>query len=698
MAKETQQAWKYWSFLVKIILLLGVGTLIVLLFPNNVKFKYQFERGQPWRYEKLVAPFDFPIKKSEAELVSDRKELLENFSPYYELDYSIGKNATQQFIVEFDQQLQQAETKDQFQDVSNRPQAYRQFGVELLNRLFDEGIVSLRPEDEAKEKDFVINIVKGGFTEKQTLEQLQQPEDARDFLGDTLPYSRLAEPEFLFPLLEGIIRPNVYFSDTLTQQFKADLLAGLVTSRGRVSKGELIIPEGGVVTDEIYQNLLSFREQYIKEITEKQSSQGVLIGYIILTALLLSIFVTYLHNFAPEVFNKNKQLIFVALWLVAFSYLTFLVEKSGVLSAYLIPFCIVPIVIKAFYTDRLALFIHLIIVLFASFITSLGYEFTFLQILVGIIVILSNIDTRNWSRFFYSMLFIFLTYALAYTGLELIKDGSIRDIDLTFFAWIGLNVLLTLLAYPLIPLFERFFSFISPITLIELSDLNRPLLQQLATKAPGTLQHSLQVANLSEAAAREIGADHLLVKVAALYHDIGKTLKPEYFIENQSGQNPHEDIDDLTSAKTIIEHVTEGVKIAQKAKLPEILINFIKTHHGTTKVEYFFRKHQKEHPDSAVEETEFRYPGPLPRTKEETIMMLADSIEAACKSLKEPTDKELRSFIDKIIQHKVTQGQLDDSAMTFKELEACTQVFKKIMHSVHHIRIEYPEEEKQQQQ
>lgn len=694
MAKETQQARKYWSLFIKLVLLLGVSTLIILLFPNNVKFKYTFERGQPWRYEELIAPFDFPIKKTEAELTAEREELIQNFSPYYELDYSISKAAGQQFGLDFEQQLQQSETQEQFQDVSRRPQAYREFGSKLLTRLFDEGIVSIRPEDENHGADFVINIVKGGIKEQKTIEQLMLPEDARDFLGDTLPYSRLSEPEFLFPLLESLIRPNVYYSDTLTRQFKEDLLAGIVTSRGRVSKGELIIPKVGIVTDEIYQKLLSFRDQYEKEITEKQSSRGVLIGYIILTVLLISIFVTYLQNFAPDVFHKNKQLIFVMLWLVAFSYLTFLVEKSGVLSAYLIPFCIVPIVIKAFYTDRLALFVHIIIVLFASFITSLGYEFTFLQLLVGIIVILSNIDTRNWSRFFYSMLFIFLTYAMAYTGLELIKDGSLHDANLNFFAWTGLNVLLTLLAYPLIPLFERFFSFISPITLIELSDLNRPLLQQLATKAPGTLQHSLQVANLSEAAAREIGADHLLVKVAALYHDIGKTLQPEYFIENQSGQSPHEQLDELTSARTIIEHVTEGVKIAQKAKLPEILINFIKTHHGTTKVEYFYRKYQKNHPDEPVDESLFRYPGPLPRSKEETIMMLADSIEAACKSLKEPTEKELMDFIDKIIQHKVTQGQLDDSAMTFKELEASTKVFKKIMRSVHHLRIEYPEEEK----
>jgi len=257
-------------------------------------------------------------------------------------------------------------------------------------------------------------------------------------------------------------------------------------------------------------------------------------------------------------------------------------------------------------------------------------------------------------------------------------------------------VFLTLLAYPLIPLLARLFGFVSSITLVELSDMNRPLLQELALKAPGTLQHSLQVANLSEAAARRVGANPLLVKVAALYHDIGKTKQPEYFIENLAGKSPHEELSYLESAKVIIDHVTEGVKMAKKYRLPNVLINFIKTHHGTTRTEYFYRNYVNENPDKEFDESLFRYPGPIPKSKEETIMMMADSIEAACKSLKNPSEGDINQLIDKIIAGKISQGQFNDSEMTFEELEICKSVFKQLMKSVHHVRIEYPETKKEE--
>jgi putative nucleotidyltransferase with HDIG domain len=426
--------------------------------------------------------------------------------------------------------------------------------------------------------------------------------------------------------------------------------------------------------------------------TADKSDLGVFAGYFILTSLIIGVFIFYLRLFALEIFSRFNKLLFILMWLVVYSYLVFVVEKADILSAYLIPFCIVPIVIKTFYNARLALFTHIVVVLIASFLSSLGYEFTFLQILAGIVVLLSDVDTRDWSRFFSSMLYIFFTYALAYFGLSLIEEGKVSTIDWTVYTWIFLNVFLTLLAYPLIPLLERLFGFTSSISLVELSDMNRPLLRELAIKAPGTLQHSLQVANLSEVAARRIGADPLLVKVAALYHDIGKTKQPSFFIENQSGKNPHEGLSYLESAKIIIGHVAEGVKMARKHRLPPVLTKFIETHHGTTRTEYFYRSYMKENPDTAVDESLFRYPGPRPRTKEETILMMADSIEAACKSLKNPTGEELNNFIDKIIEGKITHGQFENSTMSFQELEQCKQEFKSIMRSIYHVRIEYPDD------
>lgn len=679
--------------IVKYLMVLGVVVFISFLFPNNVKFKYNYESGQTWRYEDLKAPFDFAIRKTEDELVAEREALTRDFSPYYKLDQEIVKAKKKIFREEFNTQLELARQGEQYVDVIRNPDKYLSFGEEYLENLYSRGLVDLREEHKEKGGDFVINIVNGSKIRKETIENVLSPTDAKELLTDSLPYSKLAEPDFPYLLLENLIEANTFYSDTLNAKFKADLLSSISPSRGMVMKGESIVLNNGIVTEEIYQKLESFRMDYEQQITLKKSSLWVFIGYFLLTSLIVGVFLLYLRTFAQDVFKRFNKLLFVLFWLVVYSYLVFVVEQTNTLSAYIIPFCIVPIVIKNFYDARLALFTHIVVVLIASFLSSLGYEFTFLQILAGIVVLLSNVDTRDWNQFFYSMLYIFLAYALAWTGLSLIQEGTWETIDLSVYPWIFLNVLFTLLAYPLIPLLERFFGFTSSISLMELSDMNRPLLRELALKAPGTLQHSLQVANLAEAAAQRIGANPLLVKVAALYHDIGKTAKPEYYIENQSGKNPHNDISDLESAKIIIEHVTEGLQMAKKFRLPTVITDFIKTHHGTTRVEYFYRNHLKAFPEHNFDESLFRYPGPRPSSKEETILMLADSIEAACKSLKDPTEASLTELIDKVVAGKITQGQLLDSEMTFKELEECVQVFKQILKSVHHVRIEYPEEQ-----
>ncbi|MCP3933343.1 MAG: HDIG domain-containing protein [Bacteroidetes bacterium] len=518
------------------LLVLLVVVFISFLFPNNVIFKYQFENGQSWRYDDLIAPFDFAIKKSAEELLTEKEEIQQNFSPFYEMNLDIVKEQKRLFEESFSEHKSIVNPEeDQFVDVLENPNKYINYGKRFLDRLYQRGILQLLEEHKDKPKDFVINVIRGNTTNKHTIQNLFNSERAKEMLSDSLPYSRLPEPEFIFPLLEDHIVPNIFYNDTLTQKFQQDQLAGISSSIGMVRKGELIIPKDGIVTESAYHKLLSFKEQYQKEITEKKSFLGVFIGYFLLTSLIVGVFLVYLRFFAKEIFEKFSRLTFILMWLVVFSYLVYVVENTDILSAYLIPFCIVPIVIKNFYNVRLALFTHIIVVLIASFLSSLGYEFTFLQILAGIVVLLSDVDTRDWSRFFYSILAIFLTYSIAFLGLSLIQEGTLITVDWSIYTWIFINVILTLLAYPLIPLLERLFGFTSSFSLLELSDMNRPLLRDLALKAPGTLQHSLQVANLAESAARVIGANHLLVKVASLYHDIGKTLNPEYFIENQSG-------------------------------------------------------------------------------------------------------------------------------------------------------------------
>lgn len=697
-----RKKWQSWfvrlPHLVRYLLVFGVVLFISFLAPRNAQFKYHFEKGQIWRYDDLFAPFDFAIQKSQEELASDTKELDASFSPYYLISPGVVKDKKRKFSEEFTTQLNMTRNDRTFRDVLQSPGVYSDYGLRMLDRIYQRGIIQLAPEHQDKGKEFVINLVRGNTTQQQTVENILTIQTAKELLSDSLPYSRLKEPEFLYPLLENALAPNLLYSDTLTAKFKDALIAQVPTHRGMVKEGELIVGESSAVSEATYQKLISFQAQYEATVSGASAYWWILAGYFLMAALVIGLFAAYLRLYAPEVHAHTNKLVFVMIWPAVYSYLVFATEQTAFLSAYLLPFCVVPILVKTFFTARLALFTHLIVVVITGFLSSIGLEFVLLQLLAGMVVLVSKVDTRDWSRFFYSMLYIYLTYIIAYLGISLVQEGNFQTLNWPVFGWLGVNVFLTLLAYPLIPLLERIFGFTSPITLVELSDMNRPLLRELALKAPGTLQHSLQVGNLSEAAARRIGADHLLIRVAALYHDIGKTLHPDYFIENQTVKNPHLDLSNIESAQIIIGHVAEGVKMAKKHRLPAILVDFIKTHHGTTRAEYFYRNYIKENPNFIEgEDQSFRYPGPKPHSKEEAILMLADSIEAAGKSLKNPKEKELEELVDKIITGKVTQNQLSDADLTFSELEACRQVFKEVLKSIYHGRIEYPEAEQQEE-
>ena len=677
-----------------------ITVLLVILFiswlsPNSVRFKYLFEKGQTWRYEDLYAPFDFAIKKTKQEIKLETAHLRGEFSPYYQIDARISNSKKDQFLLAFDKELNLAKAEQQYNDVINRPNKYKKYASQFIDRIYNRGIIDLEEEHETKGQDFVINVVNGNTVEQKTIQRINTVEDVYQWLDDSLLYrSKLQEPEFIFRLLEETFIPNLSYNDTLTNRFRQKELNAISQTRGMLKKGDLIIAKDGIVTDDIYQSLISYQEYYEGEVIEQQSQTYILLGYFLLTSLIVGIFLLYLQYHAKHVYDHFARVAFMLLWLVVYSYFVYVVEGNNALNAYLIPFCIVPIVIKNFFDERLALFTHIVVVLIASYLSSLGYEFTFMQILAGIVAILAYTDSRDWSRFFFTILYIAFAYCFAYLGLSLIKEGSFSTLDFSVYPWLIINVFLTLLAYPLIPLLERLFGFTSSITLAELSDLNRPLLKELSLKAQGTLQHSLQVANLSEAAASAIGADALLVKVAALYHDIGKMAKPEFYIENQSGENPHVKLTNFESAKIIIDHVEEGVKLAKKHRLPPVLIDFIETHHGDTRVEYFYRNELHQHPNKEFDESLFRYPGPRPRSKEETILMVADSLEAASKSLKNPTGEDIDKLVNKIIAGKITNGQLTNSKISFDELEKCIKVFKQLLRSINHVRIEYPPESK----
>ena len=670
--------------------------LIALLYPNKLRFPFEYELGQTWRYTDLRAPYDIPVLKTPEALQRDIDVVERNNNPVYRQDPDIVRTVRSAFVEEFQERLDTAIARGTDPGLVRQPERHRRYGLSVLDRIYERGIVRARPEDEMDGMGRVITIINGNEQRERTLSQLYSPGEAQQFLEDSIFYTDLGSPQILKELLANKWTHNLFYDDSLTTAIQEQAIERVSIFDGLIPERELIIRQGDKVTDRIYRQLVSYENIYDKNQNVETTFWTVFGGFAIQVSLIIVLLLLYLRTFFPRVYSRWKNLVLILLWPVLYALLVRTIDLTPNLSAWAVPFCIVPIVLRIFFTERLAFFVHVCVVLIASFLTSLGFHFVFLSIMAGVVVIITDIDTRDMGRYFRSLLVLFAFYCVGFIGLELLRGGTWRTVDYLTLGWIAGNVFLVLLAYPLIPLVERIFGLISPITLTELSDMNRPLLERLARQAPGTWQHSLNVANMAERAARAIGADALLVKTAALYHDIGKVENPLYFIENQNGPNPHDLIGPKESAQIIIGHVTQGIKLARQAGLPEVLIDFIKTHHGTTRAEYFYLTYTKDHPEREAEEAEFRYPGPRPATKEQTILMIADSVEAACKSLKSPTEEELEEFIDKIIRGKLTSKQLENSNLSFAELETSRDVFKSILKSVHHVRIAYPKKEEEE--
>ena len=676
-----------WSDLFKFSLILISIFIIALLCPRQRVFDFQFAQDQYWQYDDLIAQQDIPLLKFEEELQEERQAIKERFLPYFLFDKSVKDSLITIFKSEFELRLTELGDGAPFKDLLRNPKAYESYSIELLDRIYNTGII----EDSIREDHTVFNLVKDITSSQRLAKEFYDIEQYKELIRDTLKYSGLEDSEFLLPLLPMFIKANVRYSDDLTQQYLQAELSEVLEANGVIKQGTPIVNSGDYIGPSSYRKLYSFK-QYQEDISSDSMSYWMVFsGYFLLLLLLMTIFWLYLLNTMPEILKELRHLLFMLLLIVGYSYLTFAVESIDGLSAYLIPFAIVPMVVRIFYSDRLALFVHLIIVIVASLISKEGYQFTIIQLMVGISAILSKPNARNWNAFFKSILWIFISYIFAFFGTSLLQGMVFDAVYFQFLIWLALNALLCLLAFPLIPLLERIFGFTSDFTLVELSDLNHPLLKDMAEHASGTLQHSLQVSNLAEAAAERIKANGLLVKVGALFHDIGKLEEPLMFIENQKSENPHDKLSSIESAKVIISHVTNGVELALKHKLPSPLIEFIRTHHGTTRTEYFYKTALQQSKDGEVEESDFIYPGPLPYTKEQSILMLADSLEAASKSLKSPTAADIDTLVDKIVDSKIAGGQLNESPLSFQELDLCKTVFKLRLKSINHVRLKYPE-------
>ena len=643
--------------------------LISLLFPKQDQYDFSFQPGDTWQYENVVADKDYFVWKTEEELKAEKEALKIDYKPlFYRANdkkafYSRWKN-----LLQGNRDLLSATDYSRLNNylsgVTNK-EIIRSNELTLDKKLYNRlrlttnsGTNEIRPEDY--------------ITVESLVETMR-------------PLTTIVADNDLYDIVTAEL------NTTSSKQELDKSLEEVLHYKRKIFAGEEIIKTGGIV-DSRANDAISALMTAQKE--DKYSRYIVFAGFILLTCLIIGVYVLYLWLHYPETFESPRKIGFIMLLILSMSFLVYSIDGIQNLSTYMIPFCIVPIMMKSFFSDRLALFTHIVVVLIASFLSVLDYEFTFLQILAGIVAVLVIEDTRSWNKFFISIFSILGAYYVGYLGLILIEYQPQAPIDWTIFRWLTISGVLTLLAYPFIPLIAKLFGFLNLITLSELADLNQPLLKDLSINAPGTLQHSLQVANLAEAAGDAVGANTTLIKVGALYHDIGKLHNPMIFIENQSAINPHDQLNNFESARAIIAHSTEGVKMAQKAGLPKPIIDIIKSHHGDTRVEYFYRNQLNSNPDKEFDESLFRYPGPRPKTKEESILMIADSLEAASKSLKNPTGKDIDELVEKIVEYKIKHDQLSDSKLSFEDLQKSVEVFKSMLRNINHIRVEYPDEVK----
>lgn len=671
------------SLIYKGLLFVCTTFLIVYLFPKSGKFKYNFEKGKPWQSENLYAPFDFAIKKSDEEISAEKKIITDNAVLYFDIDSSVVGKVKQAYRSEF---------SNTFNDSTisrNKLNNIFKAGEDIISELYVFGILN---ETYGFSNNRTVALLDGRVEKQRTLfSNLVKQEAVTATIEKALNKNNLSKYKTDFiSLFFDLIEPNLAFDKSFTDRVLSEELNKISYARGSIEKETLIVSKGEVVEGEKYQRLQSLKAEYESQIWSKANYNWVLFAYTLLVALALLMLLLFLRKYRDSVFENNTKVTFIFFNIFLMVLITTLVINYNSKYIYVVPICILPLVFKAFFDARLGLFAHVITVLLLGFIVPNSYEYMFLQIIAGIVTILTVSELYKRANLFISVGQITLIYIVAYFAFFVIHEGSVETIKWETFIWFVLCGLATLFVQPLIYIYEKIFGLVSDVSLLELSDTNSKLLKELSNKAPGTFHHSLNVANLAEASANEIGANAMLVRVGALYHDIGKMKSPTYFTENQStGINPHDELSSKESARIITDHVIDGIEIAKKNNLPDRVIDFIRTHHGTSVVYYFYMQEKKDFDD--VDKLDFSYPGPKPFSKETAILMMCDSIEAASKSLKEPTSTKIDTFVENIIDKQIEEGQFLNANITFKEIQSIKKVLKHKLANIYHLRIEYPE-------
>ena len=678
---KTNQRFSYKNLIYKSLIFIATVSVIVYFLPNEGKFNYQFDISKPWKYGLLQASFDFPIYKNDIQVQKEQDSILADYQPYFQIDKEAEKNVLSKLREDYNKTLRH----------SLPGTDYVRYIERTLKALYEDGIIAGNDLKRMEEDSITaIRLVDKNVATSRFIDQLYTVKEAYEYLlnADTAHYKKNILQQCN---LNDYITPNLVYDEEKSEAAQKDLLSNISWANGFVLNGQKIIDRGEIVDEQTYNILESLRKEWEKRSDSVQEKRLTLAGQILYVGIFLFCFMAYLELFRADYYERKGTLTLLFALIVFFPVLSSIMVEQNLSSIYVVPFAMIPIIVRVFLDSRTAFMAHVTIILLCSITLRFPHEFILLQVVAGMVAIYSLRELSQRSQLLRTALVVFISYALLYFAFELIHEDDLTKLNTRMYIYFMINGILLLFAYPLLFLLEKIFGFTSDVTLVELSNINNSLLREMSEVAPGTFQHSLQMANLAAAAANKIGGKSQLVRTGALYHDIGKMVNPAFFTENQSGVNPHKSLSYEQSAQVIISHITDGLKLAEKHNLPKVIKDFISTHHGRGLTKYFYISYKNEHPDEEVDQEKFRYPGPNPFTKEQAILMMADSVEAASRSLPEYTEESISTLVDKIIDTQVSEGYFKECPITFKDIATVKALFKEKLKTMYHTRISYPE-------
>lgn len=669
----------YWRNLAtKTVLVCITVAIIVWFLPRNEGRMYRYDVGKPWMYGSVIAKFDFPIYKTDEAIKHEQDSLLKHFQPYYSLNPLIEKKQVERFLHDYEQ------------GINGLPKEYVGIVARQMQEIYQMGIINTNEYNNIfKDSTSMIRFVSGKNAKSLKVSSFYSTIAAYEHIFAN---EKLAAQRAILSRcnLNNYIEANIVYDKEKSDAEKNDLLSSIPLASGMVMSGQKIIDRGEIVNDYTCRVLNSFDKEMKRRSSTQDEIMTTFIGQILFVLILVMMFTSYLTLFRKDYFEKPRSITMLYTMITLFPILVSMMMKHNFFSVYIIPFAMAAIFVRVFMDSRTAFITHVTMILICAAAVKYQYEFIIVQLASGLVAIYSLRELSKRSQIFITAILVTISSCIVYLALQLMQDNQVFNIDPSMYTYFIINGIFLLLSYPMMYLIEKMFGFISNVTLFELSNTNKGLLRNLSEIAPGTFQHSITVGNLAAEIANRIHANSLLVRTGALYHDIGKMTNPVFFTENQAGVNPHDQLSDLESAQIIISHVTEGLKLAEKFNLPGIIKDFISTHHGTGLTKYFYINYCNEHPDEQVDKEMFQYPGPNPFTREQAILMMADTVEAASRSLKEYTEESISMLTNKLIDSQVADGFFRECPITFRDIALAKSVLIERLKSIYHTRISYP--------